>query len=100
MSDNFYTQKGGKYYINVRVSPKASKNEIIGLRDRVLLVSVTAVPKKNQANEAVIRILSKTFRIAKSKIEVISGSKGKNKVVCIDSDIILKLGILKLGEGK
>ena len=87
MSEGFYKIKDGKTYLNVRVAPKSSKNAITGVREENLLITVTAVPEKNQANEAVIKILSKELKIAKSKMQIVSGSKGKNKIVCIDEEI-------------
>lgn len=91
MMEDFCFYKDGKTYLYIKVTPKASKNAIMGVRDEKLLISVTAVPEKNQANEAVIKILSKELKIAKSKMQIASGSKGKNKMVCIDEDAMEKI---------
>lgn len=91
MNEKFCVFKDGKTFLNIKVTPKASKNKIMGVRDENLLVSVTAVPEKNQANEAVIKLLSKELKIAKSKMQIVSGSKGKNKVVCIEDDAADKI---------
>ncbi len=88
MSD-YYKIKNGKTYINIRATTKASKNKITGVRNGELLVSVTSVPENDKANGAIIKVLSEQFDIAKSKIEIISGHKCRNKVVCIDSEISL-----------
>ena len=86
MDNKICTYKDGITYLNIRVTPKASQNKIIGIREDALLVSVTAVPEKGLANESVIKILSKEFKIAKSKIQISTGSKGRNKIVCIEDD--------------
>lgn len=87
MSEDFYITKNGKTYLNIKVTPKASKNSIVGVREGNLLITVTAVPEKNQANEAVVKVLSKELKIAKSKMQIVSGAKGKNKIVCVDEEI-------------
>lgn len=87
MSEKFYTIEDGKTYLSVRVTPKSSKNAIVGVREGNLLIMVTTVPEKNQANESVIKVLSKELKIAKSKMQIVSGAKGKNKIVCIDEEV-------------
>ncbi|MCR5225108.1 MAG: DUF167 domain-containing protein [Alphaproteobacteria bacterium] len=88
MSD-YYKIKDGKTYINIRVTPKASKNSIAGLRNNELLVTVTTVPENDKANIAVVKILSDWLNIAKSKISIISGHKCRNKVVCVDAEVTI-----------
>jgi uncharacterized protein (TIGR00251 family) len=75
---------GGKTHIAIRVTTRASQNAVTGVRDGQLLVSVTAIPENNKANLEVVKLLSKTFGIAKSKVCVVSGAKCRTKVVCID----------------
>ncbi len=72
--------------INLRLTPKASQNAIQGwIEDengqRVLKVSVTAVPEKGKANKALIKLLAKEWHVSKSSIEIIRGETDKNKVL-------------------
>jgi uncharacterized protein (TIGR00251 family) len=83
-SKQFFSFKDGKTYINLRVTTKASKNCIFGVRNGELLVSVTAVPENNKANAMIIDLVSKNMRIAKTKIHVVSGEKCRNKKICIE----------------
>jgi uncharacterized protein (TIGR00251 family) len=78
---------GGKTHVAIRVTTRASQNAVTGVRDGQLLVSVTAIPENNKANLEIVKLLSKTFGVAKSKMCVISGAKCKTKVVCIDEVI-------------
>lgn len=80
----FFDFKDEKTYINLRVTTKASKNCVGGLREKELRVSVTAAPENNKANIAVIDLLSKKMRIAKTNIYLVSGERCRNKRVCIE----------------
>lgn len=95
----FYSRKDGKFFINVRATTKASKNYIRGVKNDELLISVTAVPENNKANNAIIDLISKKIGVSKSKIQIISGEKNRNKKISIDSEnieeILSSLSILK-----
>ena len=82
--DNFFEIKDGITFIKVRVTTKASKNAVIGIKNNELSVSVTAVPENGKANEAIIKLLSKEFKCAKSKFDLISGGKCRNKLFRVD----------------
>lgn len=81
---SFFEIKDDSTLLKIKVTTKASKNAIVGVRNGELLISVTAVPENGKANEAIIKILGKSFKCAKSKISLISGCKGKNKLFKID----------------
>jgi uncharacterized protein (TIGR00251 family) len=68
----------------VRVTPKASRNEISGLYRGAsgavsLSVKVTAAPDKGQANAAVIKVLAKAMRVSKSSFHLVKGQTERNK---------------------
>jgi len=67
--------------INVKVIPKASKSEVIGLENDVLRVRLKAVPEKGEANEELIRLLAEYYGIPKSQITIVSGLKSRLKRV-------------------
>lgn len=73
--------------IRVRLQPKASKNEIRDSKpdpdtgEEVLQVRVTAPPVDGKANKALIALLSKEFRVPKSRIEIVQGETSRDKVV-------------------
>ena len=84
----FYSFKNGMFFINVRVTTKASKNDIRGVKNDELLISVTAVPENNKANIAIIDLISKKIGVPKSKMRIISGEKNRNKKISIDAENI------------
>jgi uncharacterized protein (TIGR00251 family) len=71
--------------IIIRVIPRAKKSEISQvLDDGTIKIRLTAPPVEGKANQALVRFLADVFRISPSNIEIISGVKGRNKVVLIE----------------
>lgn len=74
--------------IAVRLTPRAGRAAVGALvRDADgtvrLRVSVTAPPADNLANEALIALMAKTWKIPKSAIAIVAGSRGREKKVLI-----------------
>jgi uncharacterized protein (TIGR00251 family) len=68
----------------VRVTPKASRNEVTGLYVAAdgavsLSVKVTAAPDKGQANAAVIKALAQAMKVSKSTFHLVKGQTDRNK---------------------
>lgn len=82
--NNFFETKDGYAYFRVKVTTKASKNAVTGIKNGELLVSVTAVPENGKANEAIVKLLSKAFKCAKTKLNLVSGERGRNKLFRIN----------------
>lgn len=81
--------------LTLRISPNASKNEIIKSEDGIK-VKITAQPIDGKANKALIEYLSKQFKIPKSLFEIIKGETSKDKTVLIK--VFDKIRILKIKE--
>jgi len=58
-----------------------AKEESVELKDGVLVVRVNKVPENGKANEAVVKLLAKHFKVAKSEVKILRGMTGRNKVV-------------------
>lgn len=65
--------------INVRVLPRASKNEIGEIVEGALRIKLTAPPVEGLANKQLVAFLSKEWKIPKSRIEILAGTKGRQK---------------------
>jgi uncharacterized protein len=70
--------------IEVKVTPRASRNEVAGMRDGVLGVRVTAAPVDDAANRAVIKLIAKRAGVAPSRVRISSGARGRRKRVEIE----------------
>ena len=83
--------------ITIRLSPRASREEIAGERDGAVLVRVTAPPVDGAANEALVKLLAKTLRVPKSAVAIVSGETSRTKVVQVDgveeADLRARLGL-------
>jgi hypothetical protein len=74
--------------VSIQVTPGSRAERISGpLRGEdgatVLRVAVTARAKENEANEALLRLLAKTWRVPKSSVSIASGQRNRSKVVHI-----------------
>jgi uncharacterized protein YggU (UPF0235/DUF167 family) len=66
--------------ISVRVIPRAKQNIVETQTDGSLRVRVTTAPTDGKANIVVIKMLSKFFQCAPSKIKLILGATTRNKI--------------------
>lgn len=81
----------------VKVTPKSSKNAIIGWKENILCLRIAAAPEKGKANEEVESFLASQLDIGRSYVRVIQGHSSRNKRVCA-SGISLEQFNLKLGH--
>jgi uncharacterized protein len=68
--------------IEVRVQPRASRDELVGFRDGVLQARVCAAPVQGEANRALCRLIARRAGVAPSRVEVIRGGRGRSKDLC------------------
>jgi uncharacterized protein len=69
--------------IDIRVIPRAGRSGFGGLRDGALLVRLAAAPVDGAANDELITLLSKTLRIPKRDITIVSGERSRSKRIRI-----------------
>lgn len=68
----------------VRVTPRARKDEIVEiLSDQTIKVRLTAPPVEGKANEALIEFLARVLEVPRSKVEIVAGANGRDKLVSI-----------------
>ncbi|MDE0592389.1 MAG: DUF167 domain-containing protein [Dehalococcoidia bacterium] len=71
--------------ITVRVQPRASRDEILGLNELgALRVRVKAPPVDDAANEALVQLLAKTLGVRKSSVTLVSGETARNKIIEVE----------------
>lgn len=80
--------------INCKISPNASKNEIIKTDDGIK-IKITAQPVDGKANKALIEFLSKQLKIPKTSIEILKGHTSKEKTILIQTFDTEKIQLLK-----
>ena len=70
--------------LKVRLQPRAKRNAIVDERAGVLRVSVAAAPVEGQANAALCKLIAKRAGIARGRVNVVRGSRSREKVVRIE----------------
>lgn len=65
--------------LKVRIQPRASSDEIVGLHGDTLKIRIAAPPVDSAANESLVKLLSKKLDIPKSQIQLIKGQTARNK---------------------
>lgn len=71
--------------IRVKVIPKSSRTELAGiLPDGTWKIKVAAAPEKGRANQALCEFLAEHFRVAKSKVRIVSGDASHLKRIHVD----------------
>ena len=76
-----------------KISPNASKNEIIYNNDEVK-IKITAQPIDGKANKALTEFLSKYLKVPKTSIEIVKGQTSKDKVLFFRVDKPKKVEII------
>jgi uncharacterized protein (TIGR00251 family) len=70
--------------IAVRLTPRASNDQIAGWTGDGLHVRVAAAPVEGRANAAVVRLLAKALGIAPSRVRVVAGATSRRKLVEVE----------------
>ncbi len=66
--------------ITVQVKPNSRRESVEVQPDGSYLVRVNAPPVEGRANERVLELLAEFLKIPKSRLELVSGHRGKRKV--------------------
>ena len=71
--------------LTVRVTPRAGRSAVAGVRDGILLVKLAAPPVDGAANDALVAFLSEVLHVPKRSIRIKSGERSRTKLVAIDA---------------
>ena len=84
---SWYQWQGEQLILNLRIQPKASRDEIVGPYgeddNEMLKVRISAPPIDGKANSYLIKFLAKQFGVPKNAVELLSGETGRNKRIAI-----------------
>ncbi len=68
----------------MRLQPRASRDEVVGVRAGVVVVRVTAPPVDGKANEALFRLLAKRAGVAPARVSIVRGHAAREKLVEVE----------------
>lgn len=69
--------------LKVRVQPRASRDEIVGLMAGQLKLRLKSPPVDGAANQQLVRFLAKQLKVPQQDIELIRGQTSRDKLVAI-----------------
>jgi uncharacterized protein (TIGR00251 family) len=68
----------------IRVTPRSSENKIVGiLNDGTIKVHIAAPPVDDDANAELVKFLADVLGTAKSRIEIVAGASGRDKLISV-----------------
>jgi uncharacterized protein (TIGR00251 family) len=65
--------------IEVRLQPRARRNELVELRGGVIIARVCAPPVDGEANRALCRLIARRAGVAPSRVSVVAGLQARTK---------------------
>jgi uncharacterized protein (TIGR00251 family) len=79
------------FRLTVRLTPNGGRDDIDGYEvdaagERYLKARVRAVPEDGKANKALIELIARRFKIAKSAVSILSGETSRKKILRIVGD--------------
>ena len=77
--------------MTIRLTPKAARDRIDGLMPiadggTALKVAVTAAPEDGRANDALLRLLAKEWKLPRRDLDLVQGMTDRRKVVRVSGD--------------
>jgi uncharacterized protein (TIGR00251 family) len=88
--------KGGVTFA-VRVVPRASRNQIVGVHGDALKVRLTAPPVEGRANEALVAFLAQRLGVRKSQVEIVAGATSRHKMIRVTGLLVQEMRERLLG---
>ena len=83
MADIAIEQQNNSVSFGVRVIPRSSKSEIVGVLDGVVKIKLKSPPVDGAANDELIRLLAKELGVSRSDVEIESGHASRTKRIKI-----------------
>jgi len=86
MAKREFNMHDGKHgaALAVRVTPRSSRSQIVEvMHDGTVKIHIAAPPVEGRANEELIKFLADVLGVAKSRIEIVAGVNGRDKLVSV-----------------
>jgi uncharacterized protein (TIGR00251 family) len=95
MSRPWYRWEGQALVLDIRVQPRASRDEVAGPSGDRLKIRLQAVPVDGKANQQLLKFLAGVCGVAKSAVKLLSGATSRNKRIRINHPRRLPDGVCR-----
>ena len=95
----FCRERGESLTITLHVQPRARKTEIVGVYGDAIKIKVAAPPVEGAANDELVAFFAEFFGVPKSAVDVLRGSKSRNKVVVVEGVTVAEFTELLIRQG-
>ncbi|MES9906302.1 MAG: DUF167 family protein [Sedimenticola sp.] len=85
MTSGWYRWEGNDLLLQLRVQPRAGRDEWLAPHDNRYKVRITAPPVDGRANAHLIRFLAKDFGVGRTNVTLVNGENSRNKCFRIHS---------------
>jgi uncharacterized protein len=73
--------RDGSVRFAVRVQPRASRSEIVGVHGDAMKIRLSAPPVDGAANEALVELIAGALGVGRRAVRIVSGESSRSKVV-------------------
>lgn len=84
----------GGVRFTVRVQPRASRSEVVGVRGNALKLRLAAPPVDGAANDELVGLLAAELGVPRRAVRIVSGISSRSKTVEVDGvgpDVVERL---------
>jgi uncharacterized protein (TIGR00251 family) len=74
----------GRVRFSVRVQPRASRSEVVGVYGDALKVRLSSPPVDGAANDELVKFLAHVFAVGRRDVRILAGESSRSKIVEID----------------
>jgi uncharacterized protein len=76
--------RDGSVRFAVRVQPRASRSEIVGVHGDAMKIRLSAPPVDGAANEALVELIADALGVGRRAVRIVSGESSRSKVVEVE----------------
>ena len=77
-------EANGRVRFSVRVQPRASRSEVVGIYGDALRIRLSAPPVDGAANDELVKFLAHVFAVARRDVRILAGESSRSKIVEIE----------------
>jgi uncharacterized protein (TIGR00251 family) len=77
-------EANGRVRFSVRVQPRASRSEVVGVYGDALKVRLSSPPVDGAANDELVKFLAHVFAVGRRDVRILAGESSRSKIVEID----------------